>query len=88
LTNTVADSRIDVVCGFIIPDELGAVSFSTISPSEILVTDTYRFSQKSAVGLPRHLLENSDKFKFLLPEGCMRETPGAAQELEALKADV
>ncbi|KJA28953.1 glycosyltransferase family 17 protein [Hypholoma sublateritium FD-334 SS-4] len=28
---------------------------------------------KSAVGLPRYLIENSDKFRFLLPGGCIRE---------------
>jgi len=28
---------------------------------------------KSAVGLPRYLLENSEKFRFLLPGGCIRE---------------
>ncbi|KAF9012469.1 glycosyltransferase family 17 protein [Cyathus striatus] len=27
----------------------------------------------SAVGLPRYLIENSDRFRFLLPGGCMRE---------------
>ncbi|KAF5322029.1 hypothetical protein D9619_001950 [Psilocybe cf. subviscida] len=28
---------------------------------------------KSAVGLPRYLIENSEKFRFLLPGGCVRE---------------
>ncbi|KAJ2931210.1 hypothetical protein H1R20_g5775, partial [Candolleomyces eurysporus] len=29
---------------------------------------------KSAIGLPPYLLEHSDKFKFLLPGGCQRES--------------
>lgn len=28
---------------------------------------------KTAVGLPRYLLENAEKFRFLLPGGCRRE---------------
>jgi len=28
---------------------------------------------KSAVGLPRYLIENSEKFRFLLPGGCVRD---------------
>ncbi|KAJ3299852.1 hypothetical protein HK104_006589 [Borealophlyctis nickersoniae] len=33
--------------------------------------------QKSAVGLPRYLVEMADRFRFLLPGGCMREdAPG------------
>ncbi|KAF9485950.1 glycosyltransferase family 17 protein [Pholiota conissans] len=29
---------------------------------------------KSAVGLPRYLIENSEKFRFLLPGGCIRDS--------------
>jgi len=28
---------------------------------------------KSAVGLPRHLIQNAEKFRFLLPGGCLRQ---------------
>ncbi|CAG8809860.1 18174_t:CDS:1, partial [Racocetra fulgida] len=30
----------------------------------------------SLVGLPKYLLENNDKFPFLLPGGCIRESGG------------
>lgn len=29
---------------------------------------------KTAVGLPRYMIENSQKFRFLLPGGCIRDT--------------
>lgn len=29
---------------------------------------------RSAVGLPRHLIEHADQFKFLLPNGCIRKS--------------
>ncbi|EIM84428.1 glycosyltransferase family 17 protein [Stereum hirsutum FP-91666 SS1] len=29
----------------------------------------------TAVGLPRYLIENAERFRFLLPRGCMREPP-------------
>ena len=35
---------------------------------------------KSAVGVPRWIIENADNFKYLLPGGCMRETPLKIEE--------
>ncbi|KAF7375866.1 Glycosyltransferase family 17 protein [Mycena sanguinolenta] len=33
--------------------------------------------QTTAVNLPLYLIENAERFKFLLPGGCMREPPGS-----------
>jgi len=39
-----------------------------------LFSQMYLKPLKTAVGLPRYLLENSSKFRFLLPGGCVRES--------------
>jgi len=38
-----------------------------------LFSQMYLQPLKTAVGLPRYVLENSNKFRFLLPGGCVRE---------------
>lgn len=42
--------------------------FTRVIPSLMPLSST-----PSAVHLPAYLLQNSERFKFLLPGGCMRE---------------
>lgn len=46
-----------------------------------LITQMNLRPQTTAVGLPRFLLENARRFKFLLPGGCLRE-PSGGDDLE------
>jgi len=42
----------------------------------------------TAVGLPLFLVENTERFKFLLPGGCQRETPRPPTETGPLLRDI
>ncbi|KAJ6495702.1 glycosyltransferase family 17 protein [Mycena vitilis] len=42
----------------------------------------------TAVGLPRFLVENAERFKFLLPGGCQRETPRPPTETGPIVGDI
>lgn len=40
----------------------------------LVVLDSRSVRSKSVIGVPLYVLRNPDKFKFLLPDGCLRES--------------
>lgn len=47
-----------------------------------LLTQMSLTPMTSGLGLPKFVLENADKFRFLLPGGCMREKPSEGSKSE------